>query len=84
MTARYVYLGDRWTAPRFVGAPCDPVRRPDGKCVLSVRTATALVEFPGGERAVVKRRRLRIADRRAHPRLNVSAPPSSHDVPEGR
>ena len=57
---RYTYLGDRQTRPGLVGMQCDPVRRPDGKCVVSVRMATALVEDADGRRHVVKRRRLRL------------------------
>lgn len=57
---RYVYLGDKWTAPELVGRACDPVRRADGKCILSTRMATALVVFGDGARHVVKRRRLRV------------------------
>lgn len=57
---RYVYLGDKWTAPALRGQPCDPVRRADGKCILSVRMATALVRFADGALHVVKRRRLRV------------------------
>lgn len=60
---RYTYLGDAWTPARLVGRECDPVRRADGKCVLSVRMATALVVFDNGERHVVKRRRLRLVRR---------------------
>lgn len=57
---RYVYLGDRLTERTLVGKSCDPVRRADGKCVLSTRMATALVVFADGERHVVLRRRLRL------------------------
>lgn len=62
---RYVYLGDAWTDERLRGAKCDPVRRADGKCILSTRMATALVRFESGETHVVKRRRLRLLERRA-------------------
>ncbi len=34
---RYVYLGDRLTDPALRGQRCDPVRRADGKCVVSRR-----------------------------------------------
>lgn len=54
---RYVYLGDAWTAPALVGAPCDPVRRPDGKCVVG--GSKQLVRFADGTEHVVLRRRLR-------------------------
>lgn len=57
---RYIYLGDKWTHPDLVGAECDPIRRPDGKCIVSVERATALVRFADGEPVVVLRRRLRL------------------------
>jgi len=56
---RYVYLGDRVTDPRFIGAMCDPVRRSDGKCIKS-RMANQLVRFASGELQVVLGRRLRV------------------------
>jgi hypothetical protein len=56
---RYVYLGDRFTREDLVGAGCDPVRRADGKCIVG-RNAVQLVDFEGGERHVVLRRRLRL------------------------
>lgn len=58
---RYVYLGDRLTDPRLVGAACDPVRRPDGRCVVSA--GAALVQLADGRRVGVVRRRLRLADK---------------------
>jgi len=58
---RYVYLGDAQTRPELQGMRCDPVRRPDGRCVVSGRMATALVVDGRGQRHVVKRRRLRLA-----------------------
>ena len=57
---RYTYLGDGWTAPALRGMRCDPVRDGRGKCVLSVRMATALVVDGQGRRFVVARRRLRV------------------------
>lgn len=62
---RYTYLGDAYTRPDLAGAQCDPVRRPDGRCIVSSRMATALVELPDGTRHVVKRRRLRLNERGA-------------------
>ena len=53
-------LGDALTGPALVGARCNPVRRADGRCVVSTRMAMALVEFEGGRCAIVKRRRLRL------------------------
>jgi hypothetical protein len=61
--ARYVYLGDALTDPALVGQPCDPVRRADGRCIVSTKFATALVVFADGLERVVKRRRLRVVDR---------------------
>jgi hypothetical protein len=40
--------------------PCDPVRRADGRCVVSTRLAAALVVDASGARHVVARRRLRL------------------------
>ena len=57
---RYTYLGDHLTAPVLIGMQCDPVRRADGKCIVSVKMATALVVDSAGRRHVVKRRRLRL------------------------
>lgn len=57
---RYTYLGDALTDPRFVGMQCDPVRRADGRCVISQQMATALVVDAFGRRYVVPRRRLRL------------------------
>jgi hypothetical protein len=47
------------------GQPCDPVRRPDGKCVVSTRMATALVRFADGSVVSVNRRRLRLVEKGA-------------------
>lgn len=55
---RYVYLGGMLTDPRLVGALCDPVRRPDGKCVVG--GSNQLVRFTDGTEHVVLRRRLRV------------------------
>ena len=57
---RYTYLGDALTGPDLIGMQCDPVRRPDGKCVVSMKMATALVVDEQGNKHVVKRRRLRL------------------------
>lgn len=61
--SRYIYLGDAFTRADLVGQPCDPVRRADGKCIVSTRMATALVRFASGETHVVKRRRLRLTSK---------------------
>lgn len=57
---RYTYLGDKQTDPALIGLQCSPVRRADGKCIVSVKMATALVEDESGNRHVVLRRRLRL------------------------
>lgn len=57
---RYTYKGDKLTAPELIGLQCSPVRRADGKCIISVKMATALVEDEQGNRYVVLRRRLRL------------------------
>lgn len=59
---RYRYLGDRLTDPALVGRRCDPVRRPDGKCIVG--RSKQLVRFEGEQAPrVVLRRRLRILKR---------------------
>ena len=63
---RYTYLGDALTAKHLVNLRCDPVRRLDGKCVVSMKMATAMVEDCDGNRYVVKRRRLRLNERLKH------------------
>ncbi len=60
---RYLYLGDRWTREECRGRRCNPVRRADGRCIVSARRASALVEFDDGVRHVVARRRLRLAEK---------------------
>jgi hypothetical protein len=57
---RYIYLGDKLTASELVNMPCDPVRRADEKCIISVKMATALVVDEQGRKYVVLRRRLRV------------------------
>lgn len=49
---RYTYLGDKLTRPDLRGMQYDPVRRADGKCVISAKLATALVVDPDGNRHV--------------------------------
>jgi hypothetical protein len=60
MNHRYVYLGDKLSDPALIGMECDPVRRVDGKCVVSQKMASALVIDACGRRHVVLRRRLRV------------------------
>jgi hypothetical protein len=55
---RYVYLGVRDTDPTLKGRPCDPVRRPDGRCIVG--RGNQLVRFADGVERVVVRRRLRL------------------------
>jgi hypothetical protein len=57
---RYTYVGDKLTDGRHFGMQCDPVRRPDGKCIVSMKMATALVIDASGHKHVVLRRRLRL------------------------
>ena len=69
---RYTYLGDAHTREELRGMQCDPVMiDPDGevfadsdtskgKCVVSTRMASALVEDANGKQYVVARRRLRL------------------------
>lgn len=64
MTARYTYLGDKLTDERLTGLQCDPVRDARGKCIISQKMATALVEDEQGNRHVVLRRRLRLNSKR--------------------
>lgn len=57
---RYMFLGDKLTRPELRGMECDPVRRPDGRCIVNVKLASALVIDAQGQRHVVPRRRLRL------------------------
>jgi hypothetical protein len=56
---RYIYLGDRMTDASLKGQPCDPVKRPDGKCIRG-RNGAMPVRFADGIARVVIGRRLRI------------------------
>jgi len=58
---RYTYLGDKQTDPALIGMACDPVRRDDGKCIVSIKMATALVIDQQGRKHIVLRRRLRLS-----------------------
>lgn len=60
---RYTYLGDKLTRADLVGLQCDPVRRPDGRCVVNVKMATALVIDATGQKHIVLRRRLRLNEK---------------------
>lgn len=60
---RYVYLGDRLTRSELRGMTCDPVRRADGRAVVSTARAAALVVDAAGRGHVVARRRLRLAEK---------------------
>lgn len=57
---RYFYLGDKMTDERLKGMQCNPCYRADGKCIISVKLATALVVDAEGNQYVVLRRRLRL------------------------
>ena len=60
---RYVYFGDKFTDPRLVGQPCDPIRRADGRVVVGSGKGVPrnqLVRFADGTLAVVLGRRLRV------------------------
>lgn len=57
---RYTYKGDALTDPALIGAQFDPVRRADGKCIVSQKMATALVIDEQGNKYVVLRRKLRL------------------------
>lgn len=62
---RYIYLGDKLTGDNLKGMACSPVKNAAGKCIISQKMATALVETADGTRHVVLRRRLRLNDRSA-------------------
>lgn len=69
---RYTYLGDRQTRADLCGLQCDPVRRGDGRCIVSTKRATALVVDGEGRCHVVARRRLRLNEKpREVPRANL-------------
>lgn len=57
---RYTYQGDWMTTPELKGLQCDPVRKPNGKCVISFKMQTALVVDEQGVKYVVLRRLLRL------------------------
>lgn len=54
---KYRYLGDRLTDSSLKGKECDPVLRPDGKCITG--GSKMLVVFENGVKHVVLRYRLR-------------------------
>lgn len=60
---RYTYKGDKLTDETLIGLQCDPVRRADGKCIVSQKMATALVVDASGNRYVVLRRKLRLNEK---------------------
>lgn len=61
---RYTYLGDKLTDPALKGMQCDPVRRPDGKCIVGQKPRNQLVVDANGTRHVVLARRLRLNEKR--------------------
>lgn len=56
---RYTYRGDRLTTAALRGLQCDPVRRPDGKCIRG-KNGNMLVIDAHGRRHVVPGRQLRV------------------------
>lgn len=60
---RYIYLGDALTDSALLNMPCNPVKDARGKCIISQKMATALVQNAQGKRYVVKRRRLRLQEK---------------------
>jgi len=61
---RYRYINRAYIAHGAQhGLRCDPVRRPDGRCVVGA--GKALVRFEDGEVAVVIRRCLRLTSKEA-------------------
>ncbi len=65
---RYTFLGARGTRPELVGMQCDPVLDSRGKCIVSVRFATAAVVDEHGKIHFVPRRRLRLNDKQGKAR----------------
>ena len=57
---RYIYHGDKLTTPEIKGMHCDPVRKANGKCIISYKMQTALVVDEQGRKHVVLRRLLRL------------------------
>lgn len=57
---RYTYLGDKLTSSELKGMQCNPVRKPNGKCIISYKMQTALVVDEQGKKHVVLRRLLRV------------------------
>lgn len=58
---RYIYLGDKLTMLELRGMLCDPVRRPDGKCLVA--GGKAAVRDVNGTLWIVLRRRLRLREK---------------------
>lgn len=54
----YTYRGDKLTDPGLKNQICSAVRRPDGKCIRG-KNSNMLVQFEGGQKAVVLARQLR-------------------------
>jgi len=44
--ADYIYLGDRFTDPKYKGAQCSAVRWANGKCIRG-KNGSMLVSFEG-------------------------------------
>lgn len=60
---RYIYKGDKLTAPKFRNQPCEPVRDERGSCVIGRKPRNQLVRFESGELCVVLARRLRLTEK---------------------
>ena len=56
---RYIYRGDRFTAPALKGVAVYPVRRSDGRCIRG-RNGNILVCLVDGLQLVVLARQLRL------------------------
>lgn len=49
---RYTFLGDKMSRSELRGMQCDPVRRQDGKCIVHIKLASALVVDANGKQYV--------------------------------
>lgn len=57
---RYTFLGDAATRAELRGLQCEPIRDARGRCIVSVKMATAAVIGEDRKFHVVPRRRLRL------------------------
>lgn len=77
---RYTYIGDKMTRADLIGLQCDPVRRADGKCIVSVKMASALVIDERGNQHNVMRRRLRLNSKLARLADGIPEQPRQLDL----